>query len=79
MLSCWRKPLRNFVLALAKPRTDHESLFEVETKPGTYSNTSSVLRANVSSMNCWLRTVTFIGMSVMAVFMRVTSAALVDW
>ena len=30
-------------------------------------------------MNCWLNTVTFIGMSTVAVFMRVTSAELEDW
>ena len=30
-------------------------------------------------MNCWLNTVTFIGMSTIAMFMRVTSAELADW
>jgi hypothetical protein len=33
----------------------------------------------MSSMNCWLNTVTFIGMFSIGVFMRVTSAALADW
>ena len=74
----WAKPLRKLVPTLAEPRARKPSFSVVFTDDASYASSCEVSVATRSSMNCWLNTVTFIGMFSMGVFIRVASAAFVD-